>query len=150
MDDQNQSTLDVLLIEDNEGDVLLTQETMNEINSPVNLHIAKDGEKALSRMMKEGEFQDAETPDLILLDLNIPKVNGFDILKKAKSTPSLKHIPIIVLSTSNKDKDVLDSYQQYVNCYITKPVDLEEFATIIYNIEQFWFRTVKLPTTIYK
>lgn len=147
---KKQDTINVLLVEDNEGDILLTRETFAEIESPVNLHVVKDGEEAISFMMKEEQFSDAITPDLILLDLNIPKVNGFDILQKIKKTPNLKLIPIIVLSTSNKDKDILDSYKNYVNCYITKPVDLNEFAEIIQNIEKFWFKTVKLPTLLDK
>jgi len=145
-----QDTINVLLVEDNEGDILLTKETFAEIESPVNLHVVKDGEDAMAFLMKEGDFQDAITPDIILLDLNIAKISGFDILQKIKATPHLKLIPVIVLSTSNKDKDILDSYKNYVNCYITKPVDLDEFAEIIQNIEKFWFKTVKLPTLMDK
>ena len=150
MTSERKDPIEVLLIEDNEGDILLTQETFENISSPVNLHVVKDGEQAIAFIMKEAPYEDAVSPDMILLDLNIPKINGFDILHKIKSTPTLKQIPIIVLSTSNKEKDVLDSYKNYVNCYITKPVDLNEFSEIIQYIEQFWFQTVKLPTLVNK
>ncbi len=138
----------ILLIEDNSGDIWLTREAFKQSNKQTNLEVVSDGVEAYKYLKKEPPFEDKPEPDLILLDLNLPKWDGRDVLKKVKSDDNLKHIPIIILTTSNAHKDVINCYKLYANCFITKPVDYESFFSIIKQIETFWLDTVILPTTV--
>jgi CheY-like chemotaxis protein len=130
--------------EDNRGDVRLTMESLNEGKVRNNLHVAKDGVKALAFLRREGQFQTATRPDLILLDLNLPRKDGREVLSEIKADPLLKAIPVVVLTTSRAEQDVLSSYQLQANCYITKPVDIEQFITVVKSIEDFWLTIVTL------
>lgn len=135
----------VLLVEDNEGDVLLIKEALEETESPKKLSVVRDGEEARSFLLKKGEYANAKTPDLILLDVNLPKLNGHEVLRFVKSTDHLRHTPVIMLSTSFSAEDVKKAYGNYVNCYITKPVDAESLLETVLGIDSFWFNLVQLP-----
>lgn len=137
--------IEILLVEDNPGDVRLTVEGLNEGKVRNNLHVAKDGVEALAFLRKEGDYSDAVRPDLILLDLNLPRKDGREVLADIKADPDLKTIPVVVLTTSRAEQDILHSYQLQANCYITKPVDLEQFIHVVKTIEDFWLTVVTLP-----
>ncbi len=137
--------VDVLLVEDDPGDVLLTEETLLGSKIRTNLHVAGDGVEALAFLRKEGRYAGVPRPDLILLDLNMPRKDGREVLAEIKEDPDLKTIPVAVLTTSSQDEDILRSYELHANCYITKPVGLEQFATVVQSLEDFWFAIVKLP-----
>jgi len=136
---------DILLVEDNPGDVRLTKEALREGKIPHTLHVAGDGLEAIAFLKKEGAHRGAPTPDLILLDLNLPKMNGREVLAAVKNALSLKRIPITVLTTSKAEDDILNSYDLHANCYITKPVDMDQFVGMVRLLEEFWFCTVNLP-----
>ncbi len=135
----------ILLVEDNEGDILLTTEALIEGKFTNKVSVAKDGSAAIDFLEKKGVYTNAEIPDLILLDINLPKKNGQEVLQHIKNSDALKHIPVIMLTTSSTEKDILDSYKNYANCYITKPVEVTAFSEAIAKIEDFWFTVVKLP-----
>ena len=135
----------ILLVEDNEGDILLIEEAFEGAKLVNNFTVLKNGEKAIKFLKKEGEFSDAGVPDLVILDVNLPRVNGHEVLKFIKTNDRLKHIPVIMLTTSSSDKDIELSYDNHVNCYITKPVDVNDFLSAVTSIENFWFHLVKLP-----
>lgn len=135
----------ILLIEDNPGDILLTKEAFSECNEIHNIDCVKDGIEALKYLRKQGEYKDATTPDLILLDLNLPKKDGREVLEEIKEDSVLKSIPVIILSTSKNETDIHRTYELKANCYISKPVELDNFFNIILELERFWFNTVKLP-----
>lgn len=136
----------ILLIEDNDGDILLTTEAL-EVGKIVNkISVVTDGEKAIDFVNKTGEYVNAESPDLILLDINLPRKNGQEVLQYIKTNSRLKHIPVIILTTSSSGKDIKQSYNNFANCYITKPVEAEDFMNTISKIEDFWISIVKLPT----
>lgn len=137
--------IEILLVEDNPGDVRLTIEGLNESKIHNNLHIAKDGVEAMQFLRREQQHADAVRPDLILLDLNLPRMDGRQVLAEIKSDLRLKTIPVVVLTTSRAEQDVLRSYELQANCYITKPVDLEQFIAVVKSIEDFWFTIVTLP-----
>jgi CheY-like chemotaxis protein len=137
--------IEILLVEDNPGDVRLTIEGLKEGKVRNNLHVAKDGVEALAFLRREAQYADAVRPDLILLDLNLPRMDGRQVLSEIKADPLLKTIPVVVLTTSRAEQDVLHSYQLQANCYITKPVDLEQFITVVRSIEDFWLTIVTLP-----
>lgn len=137
--------LDILLVEDNPGDIRLTQEALRETRMPSTLHVAKNGVAAMDFLRRRGEYSDAPRPGLVLLDLNLPRLSGREVLKQMKDDPHLRRIPVIVLSTSEAQRDVTESYDLHANCYINKPVDFEQFLRVISMIEQFWFGLVKLP-----
>lgn len=137
--------LEVLLVEDDEDDVLLTQEALKDSKVIVSMAVAPDGDDALKRLRRQPPFEDAPIPDLILLDLNLPRVSGREVLKELKADPVLKKIPVVVLTTSAADTDILKCYDLGANCYITKPVDFEQFQRIIKVIDEFWLTIVKLP-----
>ena len=137
--------LEVLLVEDDEDDVLLTREALKDSKVIVSMAVAEDGDVALQRLRRQPPFQDAPVPDLILLDLNLPRVSGRQVLKELKADPALKLIPVVVLTTSQADTDVVKCYDLGANCYITKPVDFEQFQRIIKVIDDFWLTIVKLP-----
>jgi len=132
----------ILLVEDNEGDIVLAREALEEARIKNRITVITDGEKALEYLFCNDTDR---KPDLILLDMNLPKVNGLEVLAKIKADETLKIIPVVMLTTSTSEQDVLDAYRNYVNCYINKPIDLEEFIVVIKNIESFWLNTVKLP-----
>lgn len=137
--------IEILLVEDSLSDAELMAETLSEASMMNTLHIVEDGEEALAFLRCQGRFKDVVRPDLILLDLNLPKKNGREVLAEIKVDPNLSMIPVIVLTTSASQDDVLKSYQLHANCYITKPVGLDEFIDTIKYIEAFWLKTVQLP-----
>ncbi len=137
--------LEILLVEDSPGDVRLTKEAFRDAKVHVNLHVAPDGAEAMAFLQQEGKYAAAPRPDLILLDLNLPKKDGREVLEEVKQDPDLKTIPVVILTTSASDVDILRSYRLHANCYITKPVDLEGFMNVIKNIDTFWLNIVKLP-----
>jgi CheY-like chemotaxis protein len=139
--------IEILLVEDNPGDVRLTQEAFKEGKVSNNLNVARDGVEALAYLRQEGEYASAPRPDVILLDLNLPKKDGREVLAEIKEDPDLRRIPVVVLTTSLAEQDILRSYNLHANCYITKPVDLERFITVVKSIETFWLTVVKLPQT---
>lgn len=137
--------IEVLLVEDNAGDVRLTQEALKEGKLAVNLTVARDGLEATEILHQRNGHANAQRPDLILLDLNLPKMDGRQVLQEIKSDPKLMRIPVVVLTTSEADSDILSTYGSHANCYITKPVDMERFIDIVKLLEEFWFTIVKLP-----
>jgi two-component system, chemotaxis family, response regulator Rcp1 len=137
--------IEVLLIEDSPGDVRLTQEALKGAKMQINLQVARDGVEAISFLNREGEYADSPRPDLILLDLNLPRKDGREVLQEIKESATLKSIPVVVLTTSESDKDILQSYMLHANCYITKPVNLDGFLKVVKAICTFWLSVVKLP-----
>ena len=135
----------ILLVDDNEGDILLTREALDDARIVNKISIAYDGVDALRFLRKNASGPD--TPDLILLDINLPRMDGTELLSIIKADPELKRIPVIMLTTSSSEKDILASYDNYANCYITKPVDLDRFMDVVRTIEDFWISIVKLPKT---
>lgn len=140
------SAIEILLVEDNPGDVRLTQEVLKEGKVQNKLSIVENGVQALSFLRKEKEYADAPTPDLILLDLNLPKKDGREVLLDIKKDTELKKIPVVVLTTSQAEEDILNVYDLNANCYVSKPVDLGQFIDVVKSIEDFWLSIVKLPT----
>ena len=138
-------TVEILLVEDNPGDVRLTQEVLRDGRVRNNMSVAKDGVDAISFLRQTGAYAGAPRPDIILLDLNLPKKDGREVLADIKADPDLKHIPVVVLTTSSAEQDIVRSYGLHANCYITKPVDLDQFIRVIRSIEDFWLTIVKLP-----
>ncbi|MDD1775649.1 MAG: response regulator [Methanobacterium sp.] len=138
--------IEILLIEDNQGDNRLTKEVFKEASVPNHIQIVTNGVEAMHFLNREEEYQNAAHPDLILLDLNIPKKDGREILKEIKENPELKCIPIIVLTTSQSEIDIKSTYDHFANAYITKPLDLNEFIEVIRSIEEYWLSTVELPS----
>lgn len=136
---------EILLIEDNQADILLTEEAFKECSSSHKITSFKDGFEAMKFLRKEANYNKALVPDLILLDLNLPRKDGRELLAEIKADPVLRAIPVIVLSTSKSEKDILNSYELKANCYICKPVELDSFFNIILEIEQFWLKTARLP-----
>ncbi|HXN23766.1 MAG TPA: response regulator [Candidatus Dormibacteraeota bacterium] len=137
--------IEVLLVEDSPGDVRLTQEAFKDAKVHINLHVALDGTEAMAFLRHEGEHANAPRPDLILLDLNLPKKDGREVLGEIKGSPTLKSIPVVILTTSASETDILRSYLLHANCYITKPVDLDGFLKVVKSIDSFWLSVVKLP-----
>jgi two-component system, chemotaxis family, response regulator Rcp1 len=138
--------IEILLVEDSPGDVRLTQEAMRDAKVQNNLHVVSDGIEATSFLWRQGKHAKALRPDLILLDLNLPKKGGREVLEEIKKDPSLKSIPVVILTTSAAEEDILRSYQLHANCYITKPVDLDQFLRVVKTIDNFWLTIVKLPS----
>lgn len=141
--------MNILLVEDNPGDIRLAQEAFKEGNLDVHLDIARDGVEAILFLRKKTPYQYSTRPDLILLDLNLPKKNGREVLTEIKDDPELRCIPVVVLSTSNAEEDVMHSYHHHVNCYINKPLDFDRFFEIIKKIEDFWLNTAILPSMLF-
>jgi chemotaxis family two-component system response regulator Rcp1 len=139
------SLLQVLLVEDNPGDVRLTEEAFKDAKVQLEMHVAVDGVEAMEFLRREGKFADCPRPDLILLDLNLPRKDGRDVLAEIKGDPSLMTIPVVILTTSASDVDIESSYMLHANCYISKPVDMEGFLTVVKSIDDFWLSVVKLP-----
>jgi len=146
MNDQSVGTpINILLVEDNPGDVRLTQEALKETKVINNLDVVKDGVDAMAFLRREDQYADAPSPDLILLDLNMPRKDGREVLAEIKSDDSLRRIPVVVLTISEAEEDILKTYDLHANCYITKPLDLEKFGKVVKTIEDFWMTIVKLP-----
>ena len=139
------NSIEILLVEDNPGDVRLTQEVLRGGKLHNNLHVVEDGIEALAFLRRVGNYTDAPRPDLVLLDLNLPKKDGREVLAEIKADSDLKRIPVVVLTTSKAEEDVFKAYDLHANCYITKPVDLDQFITVVRSVEEFWFTIVKLP-----
>ena len=137
--------IEVLLVEDSAGDVRLTREAFKDAKVHINLHVAYDGTEAMAFLKHEGAHANAPRPDLILLDLNLPKKDGREVLEEIKESPTLGSIPVVILTTSASDADILRSYRLHANCYITKPVDLDGFLSVVKSIDNFWLSVVKLP-----
>lgn len=135
----------VLLVEDNPGDADLTRETLRASRLHMDIDLAVDGAEALARLTHAPPYEAAPLPDLVLLDLNLPKIDGLDVLRAVRARPEIKHLPIVVLTSSDAESDVMKSYRVGANCYVTKPVGLDAFQTIVRTIEDFWFTVVRLP-----
>src|SRR6266545_4855398 len=143
---QRNSSVEVLLVEDNPGDVRLTKEALKEGRLLNNVNVVNDGIEAMAFLRREGKYVDAIAPDLILLDLNLPKKDGREVLAEIKSDPKLRRIPVVILTTSSAEEDILKTYDLHANCYVTKPVDLDQFIRVVQSIEDFWVTVVKLPS----
>jgi len=147
MDDVTKGSrpVEILLVEDNPGDERLTREALKEGKVYSNLHWAKDGVEAMDFLYRRGKFSDAPRPDIILLDLNLPKKDGREVLQEIKADERLMRIPVVILTTSKAEEDVLKTYTLHANCYVTKPVDLEQFIKVVQSIDNFWLTVVTLP-----
>ncbi len=137
----------ILLVEDNEGDIFLTTEALEEGKIVNKVSVARNGEEAIDFLMKKGGFENVELPDLILLDVNLPRKNGQEVLQFVKANQHLKHIPVIMLTTSSSENDIVQSYMNQANCFITKPVEVDKFLNVVKSIENFWISIVTLPTS---
>jgi CheY-like chemotaxis protein len=141
-------SIHILLVEDNEGDILLITDAFNEAKSNNTISIMKDGWEAMKYLEQKDKYANESLPDFILLDINLPKMNGHEVLKNIKSNEKLRHIPVIILTTSSSSNDITQSYQNYANCYITKPTEANDFLKVVTSIEDFWTATVALPKKI--
>jgi CheY-like chemotaxis protein len=142
----NTRPIEILLVEDNPGDARLAQEAMKDAKVKNNLHWVEDGVQALSFLRNEKEYEQAPRPDVVLLDLNLPKKDGREVLSEIESDDQLKNIPVVILTVSSDEADILKSYNLHANCYITKPLDLDSFIEVVKSIESFWLTIVKLPS----
>jgi two-component system, chemotaxis family, response regulator Rcp1 len=136
---------EILLVEDNRGDIRLTEEIFQECGVLTHLSVARDGEEAMACLRREGRYAGTPRPDLILLDLNLPKKDGHEVLAELKADPGLRRIPVVVLTTSSADRDIIKSYDLHANCYLIKPAQLDEFIAIVQSIKSFWLQIVQLP-----
>ena len=143
--ENNTHSIEILLVEDNPGDARLTIEAMREAKVRNRMHVVEDGVEAMEFLRRQGRFGDAPRPDLILLDLNLPRKDGREVLAEVKADSDLKRIPVVVLTTSRAEEDVLRAYDLHANCYVTKPVDLAQFMKIVSQIDEFWVKVVTLP-----
>jgi len=141
----NAQPIEILLVEDNPGDVRLIMEAFKNAKVYNNIQVQMDGESAVQFLLKQGEYKDAPRPDLILLDLNLPKKDGREVLDIIKKDENLKLIPVVILTTSTAEEDIIDTYNKHANSYITKPVDLDQFFNVVESIQDFWLSIVKLP-----
>lgn len=139
------SPIEILLVEDNPGDARLAQEALRDAKVRNNLHWVQDGVETMAFLRQEGQYSEVPRPDLILLDLNLPKKDGREVLTEIKSDESLRRIPVVILTVSADEQDILDTYDNHANCYITKPLDLGQFMEVVKSIEEFWLTIVKLP-----
>lgn len=135
----------ILLVEDSDGDIVLITQALKKANVTNGVTVIKDGDAALKYLRKEGSYHDVETPDLILLDINLPKIDGIEVLVEVKNDPILMTIPVVMLTTSESEKDIINSYNNHANCYIVKPVDFKKFIDVVHLIKEFWITIVKLP-----
>ncbi|MFO7996249.1 MAG: response regulator [Dehalococcoidia bacterium] len=138
--------VEILIVDDNPGDLRLTAEALKEGKVQNRLHLAKDGIEAIAFLRRQGKYIDAPRPDLILLDLNMPRMNGREVLAEIKEDSELKHIPVVMLTGSREMGDIVRTYDLHANCYVTKPIDLEQYIRMVRSITDFWLTTVKLPT----
>lgn len=148
MENELGRAVEFLLAEDNPGDVRLTQEALRDSKISNHLNVVPDGIEAIAFLRREGKYADAPRPDVVLLDLNLPKKDGREVLAAIKSDPELKRIPVVIITSSEAEQDILRTYELHANCYVTKPVDLDQFIKVIQSIETFWLTIVKLPTTV--
>jgi CheY-like chemotaxis protein len=137
--------INILLVEDNEGDILLTVEALEEGKITNRIDIVRDGKQAINFLSKKAPYAEVAIPQLVLLDINLPKKNGYEVLQFIKSNDNIKHLPVIMLTTSSSEKDIIESYKSYANCYITKPVEVKDFMNAVASIKSFWFSIVQLP-----
>jgi len=142
---QTLTPIHVLLVEDDPGDIRLTQEALKDGKVHINLHVVRDGIEAMEFLHRRGKYAALPRPDLVILDLNLPKKDGREVLAELKADADLKHIPVVVLTTSKEERDIIKSYDSHANCFITKPIDLDEFIRVVQSIEDFWLTIVKLP-----
>lgn len=145
---ENAEVIKILLVEDDDSDIELTRDMLQKTKFHLDLRVARNGEEALQYLRREGEFKIASEPDLILLDLNMPIMNGQETLQNIKGDDNLKHIPVVVLTTSDSDIDIVRSYTSGANCYISKPIGIDNFREVVKQISEFWFTVVKIPTTV--
>lgn len=143
---EKNKVIDVLLVEDNPGDARLAIEALKESKVLNKVYVVEDGVLAMEFLRKTGEYKDAPVPDIVLLDLNLPRKDGREVLEEIKTDPELKHIPVVILTTSQAEEDIVKSYTLHANCYISKPIDLDQFMKVIKAIEDFWLTVVKLPS----
>lgn len=143
---QKNGMVEILMVEDNPADIRLTQEAFKDAKVLNNMHIVVDGEEAMAFLRREGNYPDAPRPDLILLDLNLPKKDGREVLAEIKKDPELKRIPVVILTTSEDEKDIFKAYDLHVNAYVKKPVDLNQFMKVVEAVEDFWLTVVRLPS----
>ena len=144
----NSKVVDILLVEDNEGDARLAMEAMRDSKIRNKMHHVSDGEEAMAFLHKEGKYTNVSRPDLVLLDLNLPKKGGRQVLAEIKEDDELKRIPVVILTVSSAEEDILKTYNLHANCYITKPIDLSQFMKVVHSIEDFWLTIVKLPSGV--
>jgi len=147
MEQPDYTPIEILLVEDNEDDVILTTLAFKRGKVSNNIHVAMDGVEALAFLRREGKYAAAPRPDIILLDLNLPRMNGHELLEKIKTDPLFKAIPVIILTTSKAEDDIVKTYEHHSNCFISKPVVMEDFDKVIMTLEDFWFQIVRLPHT---
>lgn len=140
------SSIDILLVEDNPGDVFLITSSLRESKMPISLSHVENGEKAIAFLRQQGDYTNAPRPQLIILDLNLPVKNGFEVLEDIKNDEELKAIPVIILTSSQTERDILNSYKLYANSYVTKPFELNDFAETVHSLDRFWLSSAKLPT----
>jgi CheY-like chemotaxis protein len=145
IDAERARPVEILLVEDDPGDILITREALDQSKLVNNLHSVVNGEEALAFVRREGTYADVPRPDLVLLDLNLPRRDGREVLAEIKSDPELRRIPVVVLTTSQAEEDVLRSYDLHANAYVTKPVDFERFVDVVHQIDEFYFAVVRLP-----
>jgi two-component system, chemotaxis family, response regulator Rcp1 len=138
-------SINLLLVEDDPGDVELTREGLRSARVEVNMHVVDDGDKALQYLRKQGPYRDASRPDMVLLDINMPKMNGKDVLREIRKVEALKDIPVVILTTSEAEADITDCYRLGANSYITKPVGYDAFSRVMAELENFWFKTARMP-----
>jgi len=136
---------EILIVEDNAADIRLTKEALKDSKIYNKIHVVEDGVEAMKFLKKEGDYKDVPIPDLVILDLNLPKKGGREVLQEIKGDKKLKKIPVVILTVSEAEEDVLDTYDRHANCYIRKPIDLNQFEKVVKSIEDFWFSIVKLP-----
>ena len=146
MNNENGHAIEILLVEDNPGDVRLTREALKEAKIRNNLSVANDGVEAMAFLRREGIYSTAPRPDIVLLDLNLPRKDGRQVLAEAKADPELRRIPVVILTTSKAEEDILKTYDLHANCFITKPVDFDQFVKVVQSIEHFWLSIVTLPS----
>lgn len=137
--------INILLVEDNEGDIVLTKEALREAEILHSIQVIQDGDEVLPFLKKEGKYKNAPSPDLIFLDINLPRMSGTEIVEKIKNDRNLKATPVIMLTTSNSEQDIMKSYRNHANCYITKPMDIVQFIDVVHMIKNFWIGIVQLP-----
>ncbi len=145
MDNPNGKVIDILLVEDNPGDVRLAQEALKESKVRNSLYVVEDGVEAMAFLRREGKYAGVPRPDLVLLDLNLPRKSGREVLAEVKADEDLRRIPVVVLTVSKAEEDIIKCYSQHANCYITKPLDFNQFMKVTKSIEEFWLTIVKLP-----
>jgi two-component system, chemotaxis family, response regulator Rcp1 len=144
-DPENAEKVEVLLVEDNPGDIVLFMEALNETNARANLNTVEDGEEALSFLRRQGRYKYVPRPSLIILDLNLPKINGREVLQEIRRDPDFNAIPVVILTTSKSENDMLEAYRLHASCYIVKPVDLKNFISVLKQVTHFWLNVARLP-----